>query len=387
MKEKNKYLFIAVAFLAAYYVPFEMMNISGPVRESLLMLQDYARNHMLTGIVPAFFLAGAISAFIKKESIIKYFGAKANKLISYSVASVSGIILAVCSCTVLPMFTSIYKRGAGIGPAITFLYSGPAINVLAIILTFRILGIEIGIARVVGAIVFSVSIGLIIHFLFYSRDEQDKSKDIFEENAGEKNTLLWRFIILFINILSIMILINLGGKNSFGIIKMIFLYKWYLISGFVIVLIYLLLKYFKKDEIHEWISESLKYINMIIPLLFVGIIIAGFLMGRPGYSGIVPDEWIRNVVGGNSLRANLFASIAGSMMYFCTLVEVPIVQSLMGSGMGKGPALALLLSGPALSLPNMIVVGSIIGAKKTTVYVSIVVLLATFSGLIFGYLF
>jgi len=349
------------------------------------MLREYARQHVLLCLVPAFFIAGAIANFVNQQSIIKYFGVKANKFLSYSVASVSGAILAVCSCTVLPLFAGIYRRGAGIGPATAFLYSGPAINVLAIILTARVLGFELGLARAIGAIVFSVVIGLCMHFIFF-REEKNKNTNedliIREEEKGARP--LWKTALYFAVMIGILVFVNWGKDESIRIWQRIYEIKWF-ISGFLVIVLALMLnRWFRKEELKAWTSSSWDFAKQILPLLFAGVLVAGFLLGRPGHQALIPEKWVANLVGGNSLRANLFASVSGALMYFATLTEVPILQGLIGSGMGRGPALALLLSGPALSLPNMLVIRGIIGTKKTLVYILLVVFMATLSGMIFG---
>ncbi len=385
MKEKYKFLLILTIFLAVYFIPFENIEIQAAIIEAFLMLREYAREHVLLCLVPAFFIAGAIANFVSQQSVIKYFGAKANKILSYSVASVSGTVLAVCSCTVLPLFAGIYKRGAGIGPATAFLYSGPAINVLAIILTARVLGFKLGLARAIGAIVFSIVIGLCMHFIFYREEKDKKANEDFIIAEEEKETRpLWKTALYFAVMIGILVFVNWGKDESIKIWQRIYEVKWF-ISGFLIIILALILnRWFKKEELKEWVTSSWGYAKQILPLLLVGVLVAGFLLGRPGHRALIPEQWIANLVGGNSLRANLFASVSGALMYFATLTEVPILQGLIGSGMGKGPALALLLSGPALSLPNMLVIRSVIGTKKTLVYILLVVFMATLSGIIFG---
>jgi uncharacterized membrane protein YraQ (UPF0718 family) len=385
MKERNIFLLILVVFFAVYFIPFENIEIQAAIIEAFLMLREYAREHVLLCLVPAFFIAGAIANFVSQQSVIKYFGAKANKILSYSVASVSGTVLAVCSCTVLPLFAGIYKRGAGIGPATAFLYSGPAINVLAIILTARVLGFKLGLARAIGAIVFSIVIGLCMHFIFYREEKDKKANEDFIIAEEEKETRpLWKTALYFAVMIGILVFVNWGKDESIKIWQRIYEVKWF-ISGFLIIILALILnRWFKKEELKEWVTSSWGYAKQILPLLLVGVLVAGFLLGRPGHRALIPEQWIANLVGGNSLRANLFASVSGALMYFATLTEVPILQGLIGSGMGKGPALALLLSGPALSLPNMLVIRSVIGTKKTLVYILLVVFMATLSGIIFG---
>ena len=386
MKKQLKSFLIVVGFIVCYFLPLEHINLTGPLFESLALVKWYAREHVLLCLVPAFFIAGAISVFISQASVIKYFGAKANKFLAYSVASISGTILAVCSCTVLPLFSGIYKRGAGLGPATAFLYSGPAINVLAIIMTARILGWELGVARAFGAILFSVVIGLLMHLIFIKEERNKKATDdLVVEEVKERRSLLQNGLY-FASMVAFLVFANwakpqIGETNLWSII---FSMKWYL-SGFLLLsLSAMLVKWFKKDELKTWVSASLDFANQILPLLFVGVIVAGVLLGRPGEAGLIPSWVIEKSVGGNSLLSNFFASIVGAFMYFATLTEVPILQGLIGSGMGKGPALALLLAGPALSLPNMLVIRGVLGTKKTLVYVSLVVVMATISGVLFG---
>lgn len=388
MKERYKLLLILSVFLGAYFVPFKSIKIQTALIESFLMIQAYAREHVLLCLVPAFFIAGAIANFVSQQSVIKYFGAKANKFLSYSVASVSGTILAVCSCTVLPLFAGIYKRGAGIGPATAFLYSGPAINVLAIILTARVLGLELGIARVLGAVLFSVVIGLSMHFIFYKEERgRNTNADLVIPEEEKEIRPLWKIVLYFAVMVGILIFANWGRDESIRIWQMIYKIKWYITGTLLIILIGILYKWFEKNELKYWAVSTWGFAKQILPLLFAGVLVAGFLLGRPGYQALIPSQWIEKLVGGNSFHANLFASVSGALMYFATLTEVPILQGLIGAGMGKGPALALLLAGPALSLPNMLVIRSIIGAKKTLIYILLVVVMATFSGMIFGTLF
>ena len=387
MKQWLKFILILIVFLLAYFLPFSHLSFSGPIMEALLMLQEYARQHVLLCLVPAFFIAGGISVFVNQQAVIKYFGAKANKILAYSVASISGTILAVCSCTVLPIFSGIYKRGAGIGPATAFLYSGPAINVLAIILTARVLGMELGIARAVGAIVFSIVIGLMMHFIFL-KEEREKAANAVEMAVGgeDDERPLWKNALYFTAMVGILIFANWSGaaKGEGGLWDFIFKIKWVISGIFLASLAWMLIAWFKKDELKEWTASTWTFAKQILPLLFIGVLVAGVLLGRPGHEGLIPSHWVASMVGGNSLFANFFASFAGALMYFATLTEVPILQGLIGAGMGKGPALALLLAGPALSLPNMLVIRSVMGTKKTLVFITLVVVMATISGYVFG---
>ena len=385
MKEKNKFLFMVAVFLACFYLPVELLPFRNPIFEAFALVRWYAREHVLLCLIPAFFIAGAISVFISQSAVIKYFGAKANKFLAYSVASISGTILAVCSCTVLPLFSGIYKRGAGLGPATAFLYSGPAINVLAVIMTARILGWQLGLARAIGAIVFSVVIGLLMHVIFIKEERaRQATGDLVIGDKKESRSLLQNGLY-FASMVGFLVFANwTRPEENTGLWALIYSIKWYISLGFIVLIIIMLIRWFKKDEVSNWTSASWTFAKQIMPLLFAGVLVAGLLLGRPGQEGLIPSEIIARAVGGNSFLANFFASIVGAFMYFATLTEIPILQGLIGAGMGKGPALALLLAGPALSLPNMLIIRGVIGTKKTVVYVSLVVIMATISGIIFG---
>lgn len=386
MKERYKFLIVLTIFLACYFLPVENARFTNAVNESLALTKWYAREHVLLCLVPAFFIAGAIVVFVSQASVMKYFGAKANKFLSYSVASVSGSLLAVCSCTILPLFMGIYKRGAGLGPAIAFLYSGPAINVLAIILTARILGWELGLARAIGAILFSVVIGLLMHLIFLKEERARQEGEDFDFSNIEESRSLGKTIPYFFSMVAILVFANWGKppEETHNLWWILYSYKWWLTGFFAVSLSIMLIKWFNKDELKEWTQQSWILALQILPLLLGGVLAAGFLLGRVGYEGIIPSQYITAMVGGNSLFANFFSSFAGAFMYFATLTEVPILQGLIGSGMGKGPALALLLAGPALSLPNMLVIRRAMGTKKTAVFVCLVIVMATISGIIFG---
>ena len=327
-------------------------------------LLDYLSAHVLTCLIPAFFIAGAIAVFVSQGAVLKYFGPKAKKLLSYSVASVSGTILAVCSCTVLPLFGGIYKRGAGIGPAIAFLYSGPAINVLAIVYTARILGFDLGLARAIGAVAFAAGIGLIMAMI-YRKEESLKDVAAFDALVAEPESRKWWQQITFFAVL-VGILVFAASKN------------WIVTSVLLVALAFILWRWFTKSEISIWMKETLRFVRLIVPWLLVGVFAAGII------TTFVPQDAVTSWVGGNSLFANFIASFLGALMYFATLTEVPIVSAFMNLGMGKGPTLALLLAGPALSLPNMLVIRSIMGTKKTLTYIALVVVFATVTGYIFG---
>jgi len=389
MTEWKKFLIILVVFLACYWLPVQNARFGEALIESLALVKWYAREHVLLCLVPAFFIAGAISVFVSQASVIKCFGAQAKKILAYSVASVSGTILAVCSCTVLPLFSGIYKRGAGLGPATAFLYSGPAINVLAIVMTARILGWELGLARAIGAILFSVIVGLLMHLIFLKEEAERHANGSFQLGEEEPLKPLWQNALYFGSMVAVLLFANWGKpqETNAGLWSFVFHYKWHLTVIFLAALILMIVRWFKKKELKEWTVTSWTFAKQILPLLLLGVLVAGLLLGRPGHEGLIPSKFIERLVGGNSLFANFFASVAGALMYFATLTEVPILQGLIGAGMGKGPALALLLAGPALSLPNMLVIRSVIGTKKTIVYVSLVVVMATISGIIFGFVF
>lgn len=397
LKEYQKFLIMVGVFLFIYLLPVFNPNVQKAVLESVILLNDYAQKHVLFCLIPAFFIAGAIGVFVSQASVMKYLGGKAKKWLAYTVAAVSGAILAVCSCTILPLFAGIYKRGAGLGPAVAFLYSGPAINVLAIILTARILGMEMGVARAVGAIVFSIIIGLLMQLIFGKEEEQRQGSLAAMPETEDKRSL-WQYAIYFFSMVAIMVFaswskpdISSGDVAQNSFVKFwlgVYNIHWYLTAFFGIILTVVLYLWFTKDEMGEWVDQTWGFAKQIMPLLFAGVLVAGFLLGRPNTdNGIIPSYWIAKLVGGNSLWANLFASVAGAFMYFATLTEVPILQGLMGSGMGKGPALALLLAGPALSLPNMLVIRSVMGTKKTVTYVSLVIVMATITGLLYGRFF
>jgi uncharacterized membrane protein YraQ (UPF0718 family) len=381
-------------FLLAYLLPFEALPAGGgrPARagrEALLMLQDYARHHVILCLLPALFIAGAISCFVSQASVMKYLGPTANKAIAYSVAAVSGTILAVCSCTVLPLFAGIWTRGAGLGPASAFLYSGPAINVLAIILTARVLGWQIGAARAAGAISFSVVIGLAMHLIFRKEErakaEAAKAGGEFVSPPDVADRPLWKTAAYFAAMVGILVFANWGRSAAPNAVwEAIFAAKWVITGILLAALVVMLTSWFTREELKQWLASTWFFAKQILPLLFLGVLVSGVLLGRPGYEALIPNRWIESAVGGNSLGANLFAAFAGALMYFATLTEVPILQGLLGSGMGKGPALALLLAGPALSLPSMLVIRSVVGTRKMLAYVGLVVLLSTIAGVLYG---
>jgi len=428
--EYKPFLWILGFFLFAYFLPLSNERFNSAIYEAFALTKWYAQEHVILCLIPAFFIAGVIAVFVSQAAVIKYFGANAKKWLSFAVASISGTILAVCSCTILPLFSGIHKRGAGLGPAIAFLYSGPAINILAIILTARILGLELGIARIIGAVVFAVVIGLIMHII-YRKEEQVKADSELAIPEPDEIRPMWQTAFHFFVLVFILVFVNWGKADTkndiwyfvfdnrwlittfFGFLFMLSLMyvlklnKWYVITGavcvfastliwpgnpvipFVVAVVALsIILSISSAEAQEWMSESWKFAKQILPLLAAGVLAAGFLLGSTdGGNGIIPNEWIASLVGGNAVFANFFASVVGAFMYFATLTEVPILQGLINSGMGKGPALALLLAGPALSLPNMLVIRGVIGTQKTIVYVTLVVIMATISGFIYGSIF
>ncbi len=429
-KREWKPLFWIVAiFIGCYYLPVGSGRFDNAVMEALHLAKWYAQEHVILCLIPAFFIAGAIAVFVSQNAVLKYLGSKANKVVAYGVASVSGTILAVCSCTILPLFAGIYRMGAGLGPATAFLYSGPAINILAIILTARILGPELGIARALGAVIFSVIIGLLMHF-FFRKEEMAKAEAQMAMPEEEVSRPLWQNAVYFAMMVGILIFANWGKTEEIsGFWFLIYSNKWLITSLFSVAMGICLMLWFhlpkwqvvlaalppivmvflfsgqptvafvagvialsllispREDETGEWFRESWGFAKQILPLMLFGVLIAGLLLGRPGNEGLIPSEWVSRAVGGNSIAANFAASFAGAFMYFATLTEVPILQGLIGNGMGKGPALALLLAGPALSLPNMLVIRSIMGTKKTIVFVALVVVMATTSGILYGTFF
>lgn len=389
MKERTKLLLIVGVFVAAYYIPWSHPVIRQSGLEAFMMLQEYAREHVLTCLIPAFFIAGAIAVFVSQASVLKYFGAQAGKLLSYSVASISGTILAVCSCTVLPLFAGIYTRGAGIGPATAFLYSGPAINVLAITLTAKILGWQLGLARAVGAVLFAVVTGLLMALIFRKDDAARTAGQIYVPEAGATERTLLQDTLYILTMVLILVFAAFAkpAPGSTGLWPAIFAAKWTITIALLIILGVMLKAWFTRDECQNWVEATWGFMKQIFPLLAGGVLVAGFMLGRPGHPALIPEAWIQTLLGGNSLWANLIAAVAGALMYFATLTEVPILQGLLGAGMGQGPALALLLAGPALSLPNMLVIGSVMGLKKTATFCGIIVVMSTIAGMLFGAFF
>ena len=386
MKERTRLFIFLAVFAACWFLPVGSERFQGAVVEALELTRWYAREHVILCLIPAFFIAGAISVFVSQGAVMRYLGPQASRWLAYPVAAASGTILAVCSCTVLPLFASIHKRGAGLGPASAFLYSGPAINVLAIILTARVLGMELGIARAVGAVVFAVLIGLSMQFLF-RRSEAERTGGGVVIPPSDDERKPWQDALYFAAMLGILIFANWGrpAEGETGMWATIHHLRFWIAGGFGLVLAGSLWAWFQKDELTDWVDSSWTFTKQIMPLLIAGVLVAGFLLGGPeGGQGVIPSAWVAGLVGGNSLAANFFASVLGAFMYFATLTEVPILEGLLNAGMGKGPALALLLAGPALSLPNMLVIRSVLGTRRTLAFVSLVVVFSTIAGLIYG---
>ena len=419
---------LAAVFAAVYFLPVGQPRFDGAVTEALELTKWYAREHVVLCLLPAFWIAGAIAAFVSQASVMRFLGPTAPKPLAYGVGSVSGTILAVCSCTVLPLFSGIYRMGAGLGPATAFLYSGPAINVLAIVMTAKVLGVQLGLARAAGAVVFSVVIGMLMALIF-RHEEQQKAAAAVALPEPEAGRPLSQTAAFFAVLVGILVFANWGAASQkTGFFAAVYSIKWLITSGLGVVLAVMLWHWFKLEpkriamvavatvmtafalpghptwpflvavlglawltagregEAGEWFNQAWDYTKQIVPLLLGGVLVAGFLLGRPGHEGMIPTDWITGLVGGNSIASNLFAAVAGAFMYFATLTEVPIVQGLVGSGMGAGPALALLLAGPALSLPAMLVLNSILGLKKTVTYIALVVVMATITGMGYGLL-
>jgi uncharacterized membrane protein YraQ (UPF0718 family) len=417
---------LAAVFAALYFLPVGQPRFDGAVTEALELTRWYAREHVVLCLLPAFWIAGAIAAFVSKSSVMRYLGPTAPKPLAYGVGSISGAILAVCSCTVLPLVAGIYRMGAGIGPATAFLYAGPAINVLAVIMTAKVLGAQLGAARAIGAVAFSIVIGLLMAFIFRN-GEREQNAAAFAAPADGKLRPLGQTATFFGVMVGILVFANWGAASqATGFFASVFSAKWTITSLLAVALAVILWRWFevpatrlllvgaavvllalalpgrpnwpflagvlglawltagREGEAGEWFEQAWTYTKMIVPLLLGGVLVAGFLLGRPGHEGLIPSEWIVQLVGGNSFGANLFAAISGALMYFATLTEVPILQGLVGNGMGQGPALTLLLAGPALSLPSILVINSILGTKRTATYVTLVIVMSTFTGWAYG---
>lgn len=426
-KEWKALAVIAAVFAGCFWLPVGVPRFDAAVTEALELIRWYAREHVLLCLVPAFFIAGAIGVFVSQGAVMRYLGPKANKALAYTVAAVSGTLLAVCSCTILPLFSGIYRRGAGLGPAAAFLYSGPAINIMAIVLTARVLGPELGTARALGAVGLSVIVGLLMHLAF-RREEEAKARLAAADSGEDGGRPIWQTVLFVGSMVLVLVFANFGRSEDSGPVwTAIWSAKWYLTSLFACVLGVTLVRWYglkvwqlaatavpvaalalawpempmlaftagflgvgaftgasRDEDLRGWCETSWDFAKKILPLLVLGVFIAGMLLGNQGSEGLIPNAWVAKAVGGNSLLSNFVASFAGAFMYFATLTEVPILEGLIASGMGKGPALALLLAGPALSLPNMLVINGVLGFRKTAVFVGLVVVLSTAVGFVYG---
>jgi uncharacterized membrane protein YraQ (UPF0718 family) len=432
-------------------------------------LAAYLAAHVLLCLLPAFLIAGALSALIPKEAITRYLGRDAPKWISYPASALGGFVLAVCSCTIMPLFASIYKKGAGLGPAITFLFVGPAINILAVSFTGVQIGMDIALARIVLSIMFGIGIGLLMAWFFRADDEAHNQATnggrAFAQGA-KVPARTWVFFALLLSVLLAgtlqvgvltkgYVTFTLPGSwaNSFqawldslvppnpslgieglsvhgvfliGLLALIAVTAWlglnnvdegfttwtYVALGLVsltlivasfkiaavpgglsvgvtgkliaeVILIavvwWMAATAFDVYDIQEWLWEMWRFVKQIVPLLLVGVFVAG--MAR----AIIPATWIETIAGQNTVWANLVGVLFGVFMYFPTLVEVPIAQTFLSLGMHRGPLLAYLLADPELSLQSILITNSVIGRKKTAVYVVLVTIFSTLSGLIFGW--
>ena len=429
MKEWKKFLWLVGIFLAAYFLPLGNPKVSNAVLEAFRLLQWYAIHHTLACVVPAMFIAGAISTFLSQASVMRYLGPKASRPVAYAVASTSGIVLAVCSCSVLPMFAGIYTLGAGLGPASAFLYSGPAINVMAIFLSARVLGLDIGVARAVGAVLFAVIIGLLMA-VFFRKSDRARVAAVQSPETPSSGRPMWKTALYFLTMILFLVFSDWYNTNDVTITssageiiganvrtqsqdnvdfqvygadghlgaevrrlgrdqivsmepvpsftQSVHAIKWYLAGAMGLLVLLMVWRWFSRDEIKEWMGATWDFGLMIVPLLFGGVFITGFI------GGIIPEQAVASVVGGNGLFSSLVASFVGMIWYFATLTEIPIVEMLVKMGMGKGPALSLLLAGPALSLPSLFVIYKVVGGRKTLMFSLLTVLMSTLVGWVFG---
>lgn len=358
------------AFLVFYFAPLGDLG-AGRLQPAFALLHEYARAHVLTCLVPAFFIAGAIAVYLNKGAVLRYLGPEARRIISYPLASLSGGVLAVCSCTVLPLFAGIFKRGAGLGPAIAFVFTGPAINVTAIFLTASVLGWQFAAFRLGAAMLIAIVAGLVMVALFERgrTDEGEKpwSAGADAEDPGYPGAAVGVFLGAQ---LFILVVLGIGAIPPIA--------KLAVVAVGLAAVLWVTFARFRSPDRHAWIDETWTFTKQIMPLLFVGVFLAGMI------AAFLPERMVAGTVGGNGLAANAVASVSGALMYFATLTEIPILQSLMRLGMGDGPVMAMLLTGNALSIPNLIVLNRILGPRRTATYLAITVSMSIVAGLLFG---
>jgi hypothetical protein len=432
MKDWKKFAWLVGIFLVAYFLPLGNAKVSNAVLKAFRLLQWYAINHTLACVVPAMFIAGAISTFLSQASVMRYLGPKANRPLAYTVASVSGVVLAVCSCSVLPMFAGIYTMGAGLGPASAFLYSGPAINVMAIFLSARVLGLDLGVARAIGAMSFAFVIGLLMAVIFRRGEKKRNDLAMQMPKPPPSRRSLWKTSAYFVCMILLLVFSDWYNTNDVtitlkngtvlnanvrystqdaldvqeyqpdgrlatdlrrlnradiaatepvpGFTMTVHSIKWYLAGAMALAVLLMVWRWFDRQEVKQWMQATWDFGMMIVPLLFGGVFVTGFI------GALIPEQYVATLVGGESLGSNFVAAFVGMIWYFATLTEIPIVEMLMRLGMGKGPALALLLAGPALSLPSILVIYKIVGWRKTFVFCALTVVMSTMVGWAFGML-
>ena len=430
MKDWKKMAVLVAIFLGAYFLPLGNSTTTNAILEAFRLLQWYAVNHTLACVVPAMFIAGAISTFLSQASVMRYLGPKANRPLAYTVASVSGVVLAVCSCSVLPMFAGIYTMGAGLGPASAFLYSGPAINVMAIFLSARVLGMDLGVGRAIGAVAFAFIIGILMAVIFRRSEKKRVEAAMHMPEPPHSPRRLWQTALYFLAMVLFLVFSDWYNTNDVtitmadgavlaanvryqtqdaldvqeyqadgnlatdvrrlsradirtvepvpGFTMTVHGLKWYFAGGMGLAVLVMLWRWFTRDEVREWMQATWDFGLMIVPLLFGGVFLTGFI------GALIPEKYVATLVGGDSLASNFVAAFVGMLWYFATLTEIPITQMLMRLGMGSGPALALLLAGPALSLPSILVIYKIVGFRKTFVFCFLTVVMSTLVGWIFG---
>ncbi len=346
------------------------------LRGALDALQDYILAHTLTCLVPAFFIAGAMSALFPKDKILKYLGEKTKAYISYPISVVAGLFLAVCSCTVLPLFAGIRQRGGGLGPAVAFLYTAPATNILAIIYTGGLIGADLALARIILSVSFASIIGMILSATFKGEEKKillNTPTPCCQQTLteGGEEVKSYRFWVFFLILVAILLF---GASSLIG-----WTTKIIILSGLILALLAVILFWMPKEDTLSWLKETLFFARTIVPLLLLGVFVAGIL------KTVIPEKIITTYVGGNQVSSNLFAVLFGVFMYFPTLVEVPMARTFLDLGMGRGPLLAYLLADPVISLPSILVISKLIGPKRLFVYVGLIIFFCTLAGLIYGF--